>query len=429
MKRLRLSTQFYIIFTVVILLTSLFFTLGMNYVFEDFRAEQNRNQLATYANNVFDAYLNEGLESPFLRSDYNGYIIYEDGIKAYDSQFQIIDSVYTHRQLYLRMNTWLSNEKTETYGEDTYYFHLTRFQNDILIVTFTDSSYLENLGTSFNVILRISFISLVLLGNTTILVWSRIILDRIRKLQGEVTKLSANNYHVPIEVVGEDEISELANRIETMRKEIESNEKTKQEMIQNISHDFKTPIAVIQSYAEAIRDGIADIEDTNIITKQADILNHKVKQLIELTKLEHAVTEQDRSHIRVSEVIEHIYDQQKFRRDDIQFVLDLDDSTYYGVYDYFFSAFSNIVDNMLRYAKTTIQITLKNNILTFENDGDHIEEKLIQTLFKPYEKGPKGQFGLGLSIVKRTMDLFHFSIEVYNTKDGVGFKIMPLESL
>lgn len=427
MKRLRLSTQFYIIFTVVILLTSLFFTLGMNYVFEDFRSEQNRNQLSTYASNVLDAYLNEGLESPFLRSDYNGYVIYENGIKQYESQFQIIESVYTQQQLYLRMNVWLSDEKIETYEEDTYYFHLTRVQDDIFIVTFTDNTYLENLGMSFNVILRISFISIVLLGNTTILVWSRIMLDRIRKLQGEVTKLSVNNYRVPIEVIGEDEISELANRIETMRKEIESNEKTKQEMIQNISHDFKTPIAVIQSYAEAIRDGIADIEDTNIITKQADILNHKVKQLIELTKLEYAVTEQERTHIKISEVIEHIYDQQKFRRENIQFILELDGSTYLGVYDHFFAAFSNIVDNMLRYAKTTIHITLKQNVLTFENNGEHIEDRLIQTIFKPYEKGPKGQFGLGLSIVKRTMDLFKLSIEVYNTKEGVVFKIMPLE--
>jgi len=427
MKRVRLSTQFYIIFTVVILLTSLFFTLGMNYVFEDFRSEQNRNQLSTYANNVFDAYLNEGLESPFLRSEYNGYVIYKNGIKQYESQFQIIESVYTYQQLYLRMNVWLSNEKIETYDKDTYYFQLTRFQNDVLIVTFTDNTYLENLGVSFNVILRISFISIVLLGNTTILVWSRIMLDRIRKLQGEVTKLSANNYRVPIEVVGDDEISELANRIETMRKEIESNDKTKQEMIQNISHDFKTPIAVIQSYAEAIRDGIAEIDDTKIITKQADILNHKVKQLIELTKLEHSVTEQKRSHIKISEVIEHIYDQQKFRREDVQFILELDHSTYYGVYDYFFSAFSNIVDNMLRYAKTTIHITLKHNVLTFENNGEHIEEQFLQTIFKPYEKGPKGQFGLGLSIVKRTMDLFKLSIEVYNTTTGVVFKIMPIE--
>lgn len=426
MNRLRLSTQFYIIFTVVILLTSLFFTLGMNYVFEDFRAEQNRDQLATYANNIFDAYLNQGLESPFLRSDYNGYVIYEDGAKVYDANFEIIDSIYTTRQLFLRMNTWLSNEKTESFDEDTFYFHLTRFENDILIVTFTDSTYLENLGTSFNVILRISFISIVLLGNTTILVWSRIILDRIRKLQGEVTKLSANNYHEPIEVVGEDEISELARRIENMRKEIESNEKTKQEMIQNISHDFKTPIAVIQSYAEAIGDGVADIDDTTIITKQADILNHKVKQLIELTKLEHNVTEQARHDISIREVIQHIYDQQKFRRDDVQFILDLDHSTYYGVYDYFFSAFSNIVDNMLRYATSKISITLKNQTLTFENDGEHIEESMIQTLFKPYEKGPKGQFGLGLSIVKKTMDLFQLSIEVYNKKDGVGFTIKPL---
>ena len=160
-------------------------------------------------------------------------------------------------------------------------------------------------------------------------------------------------------------------------------------------------------------------------TKQADILNHKVKQLIELTKLEHNVTEQERQDISIREVIQHIYDQQKFRRDDVQFILDLDQSTYYGVYDYFFSAFSNIVDNMLRYAASKISITLKNNVLTFENDGEHIEESMIQTLFKPYEKGPKGQFGLGLSIVKKTMDLFQLSIEVYNTKDGVGFTIKP----
>ena len=60
---------------------------------------------------------------------------------------------------------------------------------------------------------------------------------------------------------------------------------------------------------------------------------------------------------------------------DIKFILELDDSTYYGVYDYFFSAFSNIVDNMLRYAKTTIRITLKQHILTFENDGEKNRRK------------------------------------------------------
>ena len=54
-------------------------------------------------------------------------------------------------------------------------------------------------------------------------------LERIHKLQTEVSSLSSSNYHKPILVDGHDEISELARRIENMRSEIELNEKTKQE--------------------------------------------------------------------------------------------------------------------------------------------------------------------------------------------------------
>jgi two-component system, OmpR family, sensor histidine kinase CssS len=426
MKNIKLSTQFYVIFTVVILFTSLFFTLGMNYVFEDFQLEQNKQQLQSYAETVLDAYLLEGLDSPFLANSYNGYLIVKEDEVVETFQFELLESIYTPQMLYRQLRYWIGDFKEETLGEQSYYYAIERTSN-ITVIAFTDTSYLENLGDSFNVILRISFISLVLLGNTTILIWSRIIVDRIRQLQGEVTKLSLNNYHVPIEVEGSDEITELAKRIEKMRQEIESNEQTKQAMIQNISHDFKTPIAVIQSYAEAIRDGVSEVDEADVIIKQVDVLNHKVKQLIELTKLEHAVTQQETTSVRIKEVIEHIVDQQKYRTH-LTFNMKLDQSSFEGIYDHFYSAFSNIIDNMLRYARTKIDIELKEQVLTFYNDGPGISDDLIDRIFKPYEKGPNGQFGLGLSIVKRTMDLFHLSIEITNVKQGVMFTIKPLES-
>jgi two-component system sensor histidine kinase CssS len=423
MKKIKLSTQFYIIFTSVILITSLLFTLGMNFVFEDFRVEQNKEQLEQYANNVWLAYKEEGLNSPFLRSDYNGFVIYENEVVSEISKFDVVSKIYDTQSLLYASKTWKETHKSEYNDNKSYYFYTIQ-EDNIILVAFTDNSYLINLGTSFNVILRISFVSLVLLGNTMILIWSRIMLDRIHKLQMEVSKLSSSNYHQKIMVEGDDEISELARIIEAMRFELETNEKTKQEMIQNISHDFKTPIAVIQSYAEAIRDEITTIEDTQIIIKQADILNRKVKQLIELTKIENDVTEVSRTPIVIKEVIKHILDQQKYRSG-IVFETSLDDSTWLGVYDYFHSAFSNIVDNMLRYANTKISIHLEKNVLTFYNDGEAIEENLIEKLFKPYEKGPKGQFGLGLSIVKRTMDLFELTITIKNEDHGVKFIIAP----
>ena len=427
MKNVKLSTQFYIIFTVVILFTSLFFTLGMNYAFEDFQVQQNQEQLQTFNEAVYQSYVTGGLDSPFLTNKYNGFVIYENGVAVEVYQLDVLGGFYTTDQLYTHLNNWFSNEKVETFNEDAYYFNIIR-EDNTLVIGFTNSSYLENLGDSFNIILRISFISLVLLGNTLILIWSRIILDRIRTLQGEVTKLSQNNYLIPIHVEGNDEITELAKRIEKMRVEIKDNETTKQEMIQNISHDFKTPIAIIQSYAEAIRDGISDPKDTKIIIKQADVLNRKVKQLLELTKLEYDVTQQAFTPIKIKEVIKHIIDQQKYRRDDLTYKVKLDQSVYIGVYDHYYSAFSNIIDNMLRYAVSTIEIKLEKGVLTFYNDGESIDEKQMEKLFKPYEKGPKGQFGLGLSIVKRTMDLFHLQVTIKNVNQGVMFLIKPMST-
>jgi len=424
MKKIKLSTQFYIIFTLVILLTSLLFTLGMNYVFEDFRLNQNKEQLEQYATNVWESYKQEGLDSPFLRSNYNGYVLYEENVVIDHHGFSKIEAFYSTESLLLAFHND-DEQNTIILDEQSFYFQIIK-ENTTTLIAFTDNSYLITLGTSFNVILRISFVSLVLFGNTMILIWSRIMLERIHKLQGEVSKLSSSNYHKPIIIEGDDEISELARRIENMRFEIEKNEKTKQEMIQNISHDFKTPIAVIQSYAEAIKDGIASIEDTSIIIKQADLLNRKVKQLIELTKLEYEVTDIERKPVVIKEVIQHILDQQKYRSG-ISFEIMLDDTLFVGVYDYFYSAFSNIVDNMLRYANTKIKITLKEGVLTFYNDGEGIDESIIDKLFKPYEKGPKGQFGLGLSIVKRTMDLFELHIQVKNEDHGVKFIIEKLK--
>ena len=72
-----------------------------------------------------------------------------------------------------------------------------------------------------------------------------------------------------------------------MRLEIGHNEKTKQEMLQNLSHDFKTPIAVIKSYAEAQQDGMVDEESSKIIIAQAEILKKKVNRLLQYNSLEY----------------------------------------------------------------------------------------------------------------------------------------------
>ncbi|TNF09083.1 MAG: ATP-binding protein, partial [Bacillota bacterium] len=106
--------------------------------------------------------------------------------------------------------------------------------------------------------------------------------------------------------------------------------------------------------------------------------------------------------------------------------LKLDDSTYYGIKDNLYTAFNNIIDNAIRYAKTKIIIELVNKKLTFFNDGEPISKNFIEQSFKPYEKGQKGQFGLGMSIVQRTCEHFNLKLSVENVNQGVKFIIEPL---
>ena len=419
MKEIKLTTQLNVIFTIVTLLTSLVFIVALNRVFDDFRVVQNKEQLASYFSDV-----KQNISNP-PSNQYNGYVIYIDDIITKSNNLEVLDGNYTAYQLVQTLSIWPGYTKQEIINGEVYYFQIERRPSQDLVIVFTSEDYLNVFSNSFNVLMRISFIALVLLGNLIILIWSKITVERIKRLNGEVERLISNSYQVPIEIDGSDEVTELAQTIEKMRQEIQYSEKTKQEMLQNVSHDFKTPIAVIQSYAEAIADGVSDISEASVIVRQAEILNQKVRQLLELNKLEYLKDQNEFESIKIKDLIKNIVDNQKYRTN-IEFILSLDDSTYFGVKENLYTAFNNIVDNALRYAKSKIVITLKNRKLTFFNDGEPISQKFIDELFKPYEKGQKGQFGLGMSIVQKTCAHFNLLLKVENVKQGVMFTIEPL---
>ena len=117
------------------------------------------------------------------------------------------------------------------------------------------------------------FLFVIMLTIFLVFIWSNRFVFRIKSIQSHIDNLAKESYEKPYEDDSSDEIGELAKSIETMRIDIKSNEKTKQEMLQNISHDFKTPIAVIKTYAEAAADGVVSHEEAyKSIVEQAEIL-------------------------------------------------------------------------------------------------------------------------------------------------------------
>ena len=126
----------------------------------------------------------------------------------------------------------------------------------------------------------------------------------------------------------------------------------------------------------------------------------------------------------MKKIVEAAIREFKFRRRDVKFIVSFDkNSKFYGTEEYFETIIDNLLANFLRYADKTIKITAKNNRLTLYNDGPNIEASLLDGIFTPFRKGIKGEFGLGLSIVKKTLLLMDYDITIKNEKKGVSFHI------
>ena len=113
----------------------------------------------------------------------------------------------------------------------------------------------------------------------------------------------------------------------------------------------------------------------------------------------------------------------KMIRPEVEIVKDLQPATFRGEQESWRIVISNILDNAFRYADKNITITLRENELFISNDGPCLSKERVEKLFKPFEKGSGGKFGLGLSICYKVCNNYDYSIVAENLENGVIFRI------
>ena len=422
--RFRLTHQIFMLFSFVIILSMLIFTLITSSRFDSIYAEVGVNSIKDYINYTEDSW---SVGKPPIKSKYEYFYgnIHTNEIHYSEN----ILNIFSNDEInYIIDNTIRTeNSSIKVYKSNDSLYHLaTKIKDDgSYIVAIGDNDLMKHYRNNSFFMFIIIYGVILVWGNAILGIWSQQIVSRLKKIQKAVTQLPAEQYQKEIIFEGDDEISELASSIETMRQEICHNEETKREIIQNVSHDIKTPIAVIKSYAEAIYDGIEDKEAALVIIKQAEILKNKTIQLLEYNKLEYLETKTEFEDVNMKELIENVVDYYRFQTN-ITFILELENVYFKGFSEHYRTVLTNIIDNGIRYAKNEMRIILKDKYLEIYNDGPGIDEEFIKTIFKPYEKGNKGQFGLGMAIVKRTLDHFKYNIEVVNREVGVSFIITAL---
>ena len=312
-----------------------------------------------------------------------------------------------------------------TYLGKTYYYYNIKTQY-ISKTAITNNDYLMEIRSDVMKTLLPIIIGTLLIAVGIIMLWANQLVKKIYHLKEKVDNLDNDEYVDKKQYTFDDELTSLSNAIDDMKATLKKQDEYKNQMYQNISHDFKTPLTVIKSHIEAIEDGIMDPQTGGaIIKEQLNKLEIKVHSLLYLNKLVYLKDlEKTDKKINVKPIIESSIEKFKIQRPDVNFVVTASGRMIFnGTHDMWEAIIDNLLNNFIRYATKEIKITFKNNRITFYNDGPHIDTDILNNIFTPYKKGIKGQFGLGLSIVKKTLNLLGYEISVVNEKKGVSFII------
>ncbi|MBQ9030476.1 MAG: HAMP domain-containing histidine kinase [Parasporobacterium sp.] len=269
-----------------------------------------------------------------------------------------------------------------------------------------------------------------------------------RKRNDEIGVLSENVYEMAQKL--EKSISALKSSNLNLQNELKAKEKmeeARKKYMSDVSHELKTPIALISSYAEGLKEGIFDSSEDrdyycDVIIDEAEKMNLMVKKLSTLNQLEQgksAVTLERFNVIEVidgflknmSVIIEEKQAHVTFNNTDIAYVW----SDEFLFEDVLVNYFNNALNHMdeKKCIKITVEKVAENIRVTVFNTGSNIPEEELPKLWDKFYKVDKartreyGGSGLGLSIVKAIADSLNKECGVYNTPDGVAFYI-ELES-
>ena len=387
-----------------------------------------RNLLPIYEDNLYN-YLGESLnildspENSKINSEVAYIYVNNENIYISNNLNKVI-GLDSPKEILSKIN---KEEGKFLYNKKVYYYS-TITSNNTKKIALTGSSYINDMRISiFKIILLVVGITFIIVS-MVILIWSNSLVNRIKKLKEKIDNLNNDNYNHKIKYDYEDEISTLEVALEKMRVYLKEEEEYKNQMYQNISHDFKTPITVMKSYIEAFEDGvITDKEAVKVSKEQLSKLEGKVHSLLYLNKLNYFKDKKDiiKERCDVSKVVFDSVDKFSLVRNDVKFTLDIDEKNtiFKGSSEMWEAIIDNILNNFIRYANKEIKITIKNNKIILFNDGPNIDKDVLNNIFSPFEQGVNGVFGLGLSIVKKTLTFLNYDINIQNTKNGVKFII------
>ena len=433
---------FFLIASVITMI--MFFMVGFNEVyFEKYFLKIKKNQLFYLSNEIKDPRSVIDFSSIEEKNNVKIYIINERYLPDVDVSLSQSDI----NELFSNPKKFVFKLADTSFSLDKELTIITSYnKNQLLVISTPFSSVKEpvNVITSFH--LKI-VITALFLGYILSIILSRVITTSIITMGETAKRVAKLDFSQEFKSYSNDEIGVLGENlnimsrqlkysIDQLREDIEKErkiDKMRKEFISNVSHELKTPIAIINNYCEGLKEGIADDKDTadfylDIIMEETENMNKLVQSLLFLSRAERGYLSFTSEPFNIQEIIENEVKRAE-NSSGGKYTVDIkiQDSIFHGDKEQLSTVIKNLIENSFKYTEPegTISILVENNKFSITNTSN-ITEKEIGSIWQPFYRADKARdrklgTGLGLAIVKEILENHNLKFGVYKSENNITF--------
>ena len=385
------------------------------------------DKIAKYVNAAFEK-RGEQVEKVEGYRDHTIYKVYDEKISSHD--LELVGQLSTGQNVYISSNFESIKESADIASKFLAYVGICTAIIGIIVMFIVGKSFSKPILELASIADRMSKLDFDVKYNVTTT-------DEIGRLGESVNLLSDELKRT---------IGELKTANNELTKDIENKiqiDEMRKEFLANVSHELKTPIALIQGYAEGLQENILDDAESRkyyceVIVDEAAKMNSMVKKLLELNHIEFGDNKVDIQRFDLTALINGMLGSLSVLIEQKEVNVEFDEKETYVWADQYMieEVISNYLSNALNHvAVVNGQKRIKITYVKIEdglriciyNTGFNIPQEEIDKVWIKFYKVDKartreyGGSGVGLSIVKAIMDSHNRKCGVENKEDGVEF--------
>lgn len=265
----------------------------------------------------------------------------------------------------------------------------------------------------------------------------------MKEVSSAMRKIADGNYNVELDT-GETgkEFMQLEADFNAMVAQLKNNEYLHKDFSSNISHEFKTPLAIIKGYADLLQSDNLNDEDRILyseqIARESKRLTSLTANMLKLSSLDYNETHMKLTRFSLDEQIRQVIlgMETKWSEKNIRMDLELKKIEFTGEEELLIQVWMNLLDNAIKFTPeggkiTVVAMKTKDEItVTIEDDGIGMSEETMNHIFEQFYRGDTENryegSGLGLSLVQRIVNLHKGSVLVESVQGSGSIFMVTL---